>query len=59
MKTEFESRIEFRKIKLRARRQPVYQATIYWCGKFYEAIRATKELCIKGLEQKCGYGKTI
>jgi len=32
MKTEFESRIEFHKIKLLSYRKPVFEATVYWNG---------------------------
>ena len=52
MKTEFESRIEFHKIKLRYRNRQAYEATVYWNGKLYETIKATKEACTKDLKEK-------
>jgi hypothetical protein len=54
METEFESRISFNKIKLRARKQAVYQAAIYWNVELYETIKATKDLCIEELKRKAG-----
>lgn len=52
MKSEFESRISFQKIKLHARKQLVYMAAIYWNGELHETIKATKELCIEDLKRK-------
>lgn len=52
MKTEFESRIEFRKTRLRSRKEPVFEATVYWNGQLYETIKTTKEACISDLKLK-------
>lgn len=52
MKTEFESRIEFRKTKLRSRKEPVFEATVYWSGQLHETIKTTKEKCIADLKVK-------
>lgn len=52
MKTEFESRIEFHKIKLHSYKKPVYEATVYWNGQLHETIKATKEACIEDLKLK-------
>lgn len=57
MKTEFESRVEYRKVKLRYiprnGSQP-YEATVYWNGQLYETIKISKELCLKDLKRKAG-----
>lgn len=52
MKTEFESRIEFRKTRLRSRKEPAFEATVYWNGQLHETIKATKEACVKDLKLK-------
>lgn len=52
MKTEFESRIEFHRIKLRSYKKPVFEATVYWNGQLHETIKASKEACIEDLKQK-------
>jgi hypothetical protein len=53
-KTEFESRISFNKITLRAARKPAYEASVFWGGKLYETIKYTKELCVLDLAKKAG-----
>lgn len=52
MKTEFESRIEFRMVKLNYRNRKAYEATVFWNGQLYETIKATKKACIEDLKQK-------
>ena len=54
MKTELESRISFTKIKLNARKQPVFEASVYWNGRLHETIKVTKELCVEDLKIKAG-----
>lgn len=53
MKSEFESRISFSSYKDRFGRKLI-TANVYWNGKSYETIKATKELCIADLERKVG-----
>lgn len=54
MKTEFESRISFRRVKLHSVKKPVYEATVFWHGQLYETIKATRELCVSDLMAKAG-----
>ena len=50
MKTEFESRISWQKIRQRSVKKPVWYATVYWNDKLYESIKYTKELCVIDLK---------
>lgn len=54
MKTEFESRIEFNRIKLHMKRMPAFHATVYWNGQLYETVRRTKGACVADLKLKAG-----
>lgn len=52
MKSEFESRISFEAQKHPYKRgKKVFYASVYWNGKLYETIKATKELCIEHLKR--------
>jgi hypothetical protein len=57
MKTEFESRIDFKKLKnqgMPESKSVSYYANLTWNGKLYETTKYTKEFCIADLKNKAG-----
>lgn len=51
-KSEFESRIEYRRVKLRSMKKRVFEATVFWKGKLYETMKVSKELCAEELKRQ-------
>lgn len=53
-KTEFESRIEYRTVKLHSIKKNVFEANVFWDGKLYQTMKATKERCAEELKRLAG-----